>query len=362
MRRPSRRDFIKTTSVGFAAAGAAMASPLGLMKPARAAGSVTVVNWGGPYMGGTQKALEDWTGAEVLYELHPGAASHMLAKLKAGWPNIPYDAIYMWQPAFVTMMKEGWSAPLPVEDIPNLADVPETLITKDESGNFMSAPLSVNFTMFAARADIVPIEITHIDDLLDPKLKGQICWPNPTGHNNTQLVALALGKGGDAHNTEPGWDMLKEIAKAGNIGRIYSSVSEIINSLSTGETSVAFADVGTLSGVSEHFELSYLTKTDPSIKCFPAVEGWTVLSNSENKKAAFDLVNQVLSPENSTEYNQSLGLVPTSSKATPAAGLDHVVFSDEELQKFAHVPDFDYLSSQVDGWAKRFEAEIVPLL
>ncbi len=360
MRRLNRRKFIATTSVGLAAAG--MVSPLGLLKPAHAANPLLIVNWGGPYVAGTKKALEGFKAAEVTYELNGGAAAAMMTKFKATWPNIPYDAIYMWSPAFVTMMKEGWSAPLSLEDVPNLAHVPEGLITKDASGNFMSAPLSVNFTMFAARADTVPIQIKHINDLLDPKLKGQILWPNPTAHNNLQLVALALANGGDAHNVEPGWKMLKEIAKAGNIGRVYSSVAELVNSLTTGETSVTFSDVGTLRGVSKNFKLNYFTKTDPSLKSFPAVEGWTVLSTSKNKKAAFAAVNQILSPENTTEYNQSVGLVPTSSKATPGAGLDHVIFSEEELRKFSHNPDFDYLTSQVGGWAKRFEAEIVPLL
>jgi putative spermidine/putrescine transport system substrate-binding protein len=86
------------------------------------------------------------------------------------------------------------------------------------------------------------------------------------------------------------------------------------------------------------------------------------MSNSEQKEKAYDFINFLLSPEAATTYNQLNQLPPASSKATPADGLDHVIFSNEELERFAHIPDYDYVSKQVDAWVKRFEAEIVPLL
>ena len=360
MSTQTRRDFIKSTTGGIAAAG--LASTLPFAERAYGAETLVAVDWGPPYIDGTKKALETWEGGDVVWELHQGGAAAILGKVKGSWPNTKYDVIDMWAPVFVSMMKEGWSEPLTIEDIPNLADVPEALITKDEQGNFMCAPRSVNYAHFAVRADTVPMEIKHIDDLLDPRLKGQIAWPSPILNTSLQVVAMALAKGGDEYNPEAGWEMLKEIAKAGNIGRVVHTTTDIINTLSSGETSVTFADLGTLSGVAKNFPVHYLTKTDPSIKSFPAVEGWVVLSNSKKKKAAFDFINHLLSPENATMFNQMLKLPPASSKAIPADGLDHVIFTNEELERYAHIPDFDHVSRQVDAWVKRFESEIAPLL
>ena len=359
MNNRTRRDFIKTAG-GLAAAG--FASTMPFARSAHGAAPLVAVEWGPPYIDNTKTVLENWDGGDIVWELHQGGAAAILGKIKASWPNTKYDVIDMWAPVFVSMMKEGWSEPLTVENIPNLADVPEALITKDADGNFMCAPRSVNYAHFAVRADTVPIDIQHIDDLLDPKLKGQIAWPSPILNTSLQVVAMALAKGGDEFNPDPGWDMLKEIARAGNIGRIVHTTTDIINTLSSGETSVTFADLGTLSGVAKHFPVHYLTKTDDSIKSFPAVEGWVVMSNSEQKEKAYDFINFLLSPEAATTYNQLNQLPPASSKATPADGLDHVIFSNEELERFAHIPDYDYVSKQVDAWVKRFEAEIVPLL
>ena len=291
----------------------------------------------------------------------PGAAA-ILAKIKATWPNTAYDVVDMWSPVFVSCVKEGWAEPLTAKEVPNLADVPAGVITKDAKGNFMNVPRNLNFALFAARGDTVPIEIKKIDDLFDPKLKGQIAWPSPILNTCLQVVALSLANGGSETNMEPGWKALKELAKTGNIGRVVFTTTDIINTLSSGETSVTFADLGTLSGVAANFPMKYYTKTDPSIKCFLAVEGWIVLSNSKKKQAAFDFINFLVSPENSTAWCAGMQVPPASSKAKAAKGLEHAVFTDEELKKYAHLPDYEYVSKQIDPWVKRFESEVVPLL
>ena len=225
-----------------------------------------------------------------------------------------------------------------------------------------------------------PIEINHVDDLLDPKLEGQILWPNPTLNTNLQVVALAKARGGDEFNMEPGWEFLTELAKSGNIGRVSANTSDVITSLETGETSVTFVDQGTLGGV-KGAKLRHLTKTDPSLKTFMFVSGWVVLSSSKNKELAliwpttrlpgvlsssknkelaFDLANHTTSRKNSERYYREVGEVPTNSQASH--DIEHLRFAADEVGKFAVVPDWDRLSAELDNWNKRFEKDIVPLL
>ena len=102
-------------------------------------------------------------------------------------------------------MREGWLETVTLENVPNIVNVPEALITTDEEGNWKNIPRNTGAVYFGYREDIVPFEITSINDLLDPRLKGQILWPDPFYGTNVQMVMLALARGGDEFNMEPGW-------------------------------------------------------------------------------------------------------------------------------------------------------------
>lgn len=102
--------------------------------------------------------------------------------------------------------------------VPNLADVPEHLITKDDKGNFVNVPRNINGNMWAYRPDKCPIEVKTVDDLLNPKLKGQINWPSAVMQSNLQVVLLALARGGNEYNMEPGWKFLGRSPGPGTSG------------------------------------------------------------------------------------------------------------------------------------------------
>jgi putative spermidine/putrescine transport system substrate-binding protein len=359
-RKIARRSIMKGIAAGGVAA--ATTSPLTLTRSALAKDNLVAVEWGPPYIDATKKQAAKYKDANIKWELHQGGAAAILAKIKTSWPNTSYDIVDCWSPVFKAMVKEGWAMPVTAKDIPNLKDIPDSLFTKDDKGNLMNVPRNLNYVVFAARADKVPFKIQKLSDLYDPRLKRQILWPSPIMNTCAQIINLALANGGDERNMEPGWKALKDLAMTGNIGRIYHTTSDNINSMSSGETSVTFADLGTLSGIAKNFKVDYLTKSDPSLKSFLAVEGWVVLANTKNKKAACDFLNYLISPENATDFNKTMQTPPASSKAKAPAGMEYVVFNEAELKKFVYQPDYDYIATQTDSWVKRFESEIVPLI
>lgn len=354
----TRRSFMQSTAGGLAAAGLT----LPFANRAWGADPLTVVEWGPPWIDASKKVLGDQDMWDLTWELHQGGAAAILPKIKSSWPNTPYDVVDCWTSVFLAMVAEGWAETVTVADVPNLAHVPEALITKDEQGNFKNIPRSVNGVFFAYRPDICPIEIKTVEDLLDPRLKGQILWPSPIMNTCLQVVALALARGGDEYNIDPGWEFLKEIAMSGNIGRVYITTTDTINSLTTGETSVTFTDQGTISAAAKNVPLKYLTKEHESLKSFLAIEGWVVLNSSKHKQTAFDFCNFMCSPEASTVFNDAIKVPPASLKATPTEGVDHLVFTDEELEKYAYLVDYPHVSSMIDPWVKRWETEIEPHL
>lgn len=353
----TRRAFIHR-----AAAASAAATGLVFTRRAVAKEFLTVGEWGPPYLDGSKAAAARQDLFEINWDLYSGGGATALGKIKATWPNSPYDLIDNYTLVFHAVAKEGWAAPVTVQDVPNLAHIPEALITKDSKGNWVSIPRNLNGIFFAYRPDICPIEIKTIDDLLDPRLKGQINWPSTVMNSNLQVVILALARGGDERNMEPGWKFLEQLAKSGNIGRVYQTTSDIINSLTSGETSISFATQATLGKVAQKVPLKTLTKIDASLKTVPLVEGFVVMANSKKKKQAMDFANFMISPESTEVFLKSVGGAPANSLAKPLPGAEHLVFTPEELKKYGYVPDFPYVSTQLDGWVKRFEQDIQPLL
>jgi len=353
----TRRDFLKVAGLsGLAATTTGLGVPF--IRPAQAAQRLSVVDWGPPYIKVSKEVAKKWGKAKIDWTLHSGGAASVLPKIKVAWPNPPYDLIDIWSPVFVSMINEGWAETVTLEDCPNLKDIPEDLISKDKKGNWKSIPRGLSGLFFIS-TDKCPIEITNIEDLFNPKLKGQILWPNPTLDTNCQVINLAIARGGDQYNMEPGWKFLKELAKSGNIGRVSANTSDIITSLSTGETSVAFSDQGSSSAI-KGVKVNYLTKTHESLKTFMFISGWMVLSSSKNKNLAFDFANFSINKENSELFFKGAGEVPVNRKAVH--GLEHLRFTPEELKKFKVIPDWDYISKKLDEWNKRFEKDIVPLL
>jgi putative spermidine/putrescine transport system substrate-binding protein len=175
-------------------------------------------------------------------------------------------------------------------------------------------------------------------------------------------VALAIANGGDERHIDPGFKALRDLAKTGNIGRVYTVHTDAVASMTSGETSVTFGDQGTLGPMLNAIKLVYVSKVTPSLKTFLFTEGWIVMTNSKSKKAAFDFANFSISPEECETWNKAVDLNPANSKSAPIPGLEHLAFTTNEMHEFAYVPDYDYISQQLDSWAKRYEAEIAPLL
>ena len=360
--KPTRREVLIGGASALAAAGLTTTLP-GANK-AFGAQELTVVEWGGPYLEAMKAITEKDGGFDVTWELHAGGSAAILPKIKSQWPdNLVYDIVAGWTPVFISMVREGWAATVNLDNVPNLANVPEGLITKDDAGNWKNVPRNTNAAYFGYREDLCPIEITSVEDFLDPKLKGQICWPDPFYGVNIQMIMLAVQRGGDEFNMEEGWKFMKELARSGNIGRVFKTETDVLNSLSTGETSVAHANIGNFVTLGRKLPIRHLTKVpnSPGLKPAIVVEGWSVL-NGDNTQAAFDFANMTISAENNEFWGENAGLPPTNSKAKVPDELLPFVFTDEELAEFAFFPDWDYVSKQTDGWVKRFEQEIVPLL
>src|SRR5262245_509280 len=192
----TRRQTLKT------AAAALAASSFGLVGRAQAATELTAVEWGGDVVNAMKEIEAKQDKVKVNWVLHQGGSGAILPKIKATWPRAEFDYVAGWEGSFNGMVKEDWLVPVTVGSVPNLADIPQKIIVKNASGEWMAVPRAVGGIYFAYRKDISPVELKSVEDLLDPRLKGKICWPGPTQSMMLQLVALALHAGGNEHNMD----------------------------------------------------------------------------------------------------------------------------------------------------------------
>ncbi|MFI4986269.1 MAG: PotD/PotF family extracellular solute-binding protein [Alphaproteobacteria bacterium] len=356
----TRRDFIAGAAAGLAATGLSL-SP---NRAGAATEPLVGIDWGGPLIEATKKIAAEDKGVDITWELHSGGAGTVLPKIKSAWPHPKYDIVAAWNPVFITMINEGWLEPLSEKEMPNLADIPRQFLFTDKAGDIVNVPRSLAGMFWGYREDTAPVKLERIEQLLDPKLKGQICWPGPNINSNLQLLSLALAHGGNEQNMEPGWQFLKALAQSGNIGRVAQTETAFINSMTTGETSVAFWNMSPWKSVAKNFKVKVLTRVaaDKGLKTFLYQDGWVVLKSSEHKQAAKEFLNRFVSPENNQTFNEMLGQAPTNAKAKASGFAENIAFTKDEIQQFAYLPDFAALATQLDGSVKRFETEIVPLL
>ena len=69
---------------------------------------------------------------------------------------------------------------------------------------------------------------------MESRFKGKLCVPFPVNLTGLLMLTLAMQRGGNERNIEPGWQFLKELAERGQIGRVINNNSEFINAMSSG--------------------------------------------------------------------------------------------------------------------------------
>jgi putative spermidine/putrescine transport system substrate-binding protein len=350
------------------AAGATMANAAlpGGQARAESGQSLLAVQWGAPWIDVTRQITAAYTkqsGDKVAFELHAGGAMAVVAKMRPLWPRVPYNLVSGWDPTFAAMIRSDWLEPVTVEELPVLAEIPKVYFAKDAAGRLMSVPLSTSGAFWGYREDLLDNPLASVDQLLEPRFKGKICVPYPVNLSGLLMLTLAVQRGGDERNIEPGWQFLKELASRGQIGRVINTNSEFIDAMSSGDLSVAFFNIGAWTQVRKRFPTKILSRL-PDNKGFLFNEGFAILKGDDPAKvaAAKRLAADFATAANNEAYNMPLGEGPTNPKAKAGPDIADVFYTPDELPKYAYFPDYAYMSSQVDGWAKRWETEIVPLL
>jgi putative spermidine/putrescine transport system substrate-binding protein len=176
-------------------------------------------------------------------------------------------------------------------------------------------------------------------------------------------VVLAVANGGSENNVEPGWDFLKKLAKSGNVGRVAMSETDFSSSINSGETALTFWNPVLWTSVKKNHECVILSKPGDSktLKSQFYTDGF-VIYKGPRAKQAMDFVNFLLTPEAQDAYNLALGQAPATTTGKVPDSAKDISMTDEEYKKYVYFCDYSVMAKQHDGWVKRWEEEIQPLL
>jgi putative spermidine/putrescine transport system substrate-binding protein len=209
---------------------------------------------------------------------------------------------------------------------------------------------------------MISFPITEVDQLLDPRLKGMICLPSIVQGDGIVLVIFAVANGGSEKNVEPGWQFLKKLVLSGNVGRVAATEVDFSNSINSGETALTFWNPVLWTAVKKNWECAILSKVNSkTLKTYFYQEGF-VIYKGPRAKQAMGLVDFLLTPNANTAYNEALGQVPVVAGTKVPAAASDINFTESDYQKHAYFCDYAVMAREHDGWVKRWETEIQPLL
>jgi putative spermidine/putrescine transport system substrate-binding protein len=337
---------MRTKVMSVLLAGAALLLPTA----AADAAEINLMSWGGHYLDTFRPvadAFEKKTGHKVNIVVMSGAKDG-LTKITAQKNDPQVDVWLSIESTAQAAAEAGLLADLNPALMPNMKALPKEMVGK----NYVT--MSMSPRGIAYRKDLVPFAIKDWKDLWDPRLKGKVgmSFVIDTG---SPLIMAALLDGGSEKNIEPGFARMKALKP--NLAGFFKTDSESVKFLESGE----FAVIGYAILANFYLKLSpdsnikFVMPDNPKFLApIPAavVKG----RGAEREKAAHELVDFMLSPEQQEFITGRFGQVPANPNAKLPAALNEVIPS-LPLQHVYSI-DWDVVNKNYADWNTRWNKEI----
>ncbi len=195
------------------------------------------------------------------------------------------------------------------------------------------------------------VTIKDWDDLLNPKLKGQIaqCTPDRSSSSHASYEVILQTYGWDK-----GWEWLKKLSA--NTGIFTTRSRDVPNVVSKGEFAVGFAvpSYMAFAEVLNGYEVSFVYPKN----AYVTPEPMAVLKGAPHPKAAHAFVEFMLS-EQGQKLISSMGVYPITSKykveGAPGSNQEKAVAFTNGVRSFFTIPVGNVYNDSVAGPTKRIE-------
>jgi len=274
-----------------------LAIALGLsvsMSLANAADKLVISNWDGYMPADLPEKFAAETGIEVEVSFHATNEEIMGKVVASGGKG--YDVLFVSSPFAEALDKLGLTAEIDHTLIPNMANLYEEAgVLAYDPGNTFSVPYAWGTTGLCYRADLVPATPDSWSDLLSPPddLKGKVTM---LATDRWLMAAGLLARGYSVNETDPEKiEEVKQLLIEAKRSLLAYDDTTFYSKLVSGEASLVHAWDGWCNyGIGENGDIKYVI---PSEGTDLWVDTMVVVAASENKEAAHEFINYILSAE-----------------------------------------------------------------
>ncbi|GIP30721.1 spermidine/putrescine ABC transporter substrate-binding protein [Paenibacillus sp. J23TS9] len=294
---------------GLLLAGAIAALSLTSLGGCSSKETLHIYSWADNFDEDVLKDFESKYNVDITYDNYANNED-LLAKIKAGGGG--YDLIQPSDYMVATMIKNQLLEPLDMKNVPNFANVQESL--KDpvyDPGNKYSIVYMSGVTGIAYNKKYVKDKIDSWEDLWNPAYKGKVLLLD----DNREVIGMALKKQGHSNSST-------------NEGEIKSAVDDLKKLL----PNVLAFDTDTIKqkmiqeegwiGTVWSGDAAFIVKDNPDIEYVVPKEGSTIFSDNyaipkgaKNKELAEKFINYMLDPQVSAKNYETVGYSDPNAKA-----------------------------------------------
>jgi putative spermidine/putrescine transport system substrate-binding protein len=243
--------------------------------------------------------------------------------------------------------------PLDKKVVPNLDNILDGYRQPDDKGAFFC--MDVSGILY--NTDKIKTPPTSWTDLWKPEYKGRVAFFDYDWTTNG-LIPTASLNGGSEDNIEPGMKIFAEAAKAGHIHSMFTSNSQLQQLLVSGEVWLApYVRGVALPWAAQGAPIAYAVPKEGQI-AFP--EGFQMVrgSSPEQQKAAQEIINLSLEPDNVLDYCRTARVLPLMKNVKLPADLASDPAVQPDALKQAINLDYAKLAANNSAWTDLWNKEV----
>lgn len=286
-------------------------------------------------------------GVDIVYE--QDFDGPRLTKMQAGGSDI--DVAIFTDPIMPDVRAAGLTTPLPQDEIPNYAKVPDDFKTDD------SVAVSLAIWGIAYNGEKVSPAPTSWKDLLDGKYKGKVTASDIT-YNSSYLTLAAfedLTGGNMATDPEPGFKMMKQLRD--NSSSFWSSSSDMLQQLQAGSVVMSPYASGSTAIAATEPGGENVKFVAPTEGAYPVGFNMVLSAGAKAPKAGAAFINCVLDAENQAKWVDLYPSFPANSEATVPDSAKAWLGGVEKVSDLKLV-DWDAISKAKDDIVGTWQREI----
>lgn len=279
--------------------------------------------------------FEEATGAKV--ELAVGLSTDWMTKLRAaGVDKPPYDVVIANETYISSGRIEGHFDALPVDKIPNLEEVHESLRLQDDIGVFaLVSPISLAYMHDEVTVE-EPFSWLDLADYL-PSL-GIYNIKNSASAQHILMIAEALG--GDYKDWEPGFEWIRDNLRDAKQTDFSGDMETL---LSSGEVTAGLLDSPSAARLSQQGIGVSWAAGEEGLLMFE--QNTNITTGSEVKDLAYSFVNYWLGVDVQTKFAEAYFWTPSNVKVEISDDLaDLIPVTRDNMDQMKHW-DYEWLNS-----------------